>query len=100
MYVHKDSNHPPAVIKNLPTSINRRLSSISANETVFDESVKIHQEALEKSGYTQKLKFEQPVINPNRRKNLQLFQEQTVPTRPEVSDERTCVQCYRHPSSL
>ena len=36
-----------AIIKNLPTSINRRLGSISAN----NESVRIHQEALEKSGY-------------------------------------------------
>ena len=54
LYVHKDSNHPPAVIKNLPKPINRRLSSISANETVFNESVKPHQEALEKSGYNHK----------------------------------------------
>ena len=35
-----------AIIKNLPTSINRRLGSISAN----NESVRINQEALEKSG--------------------------------------------------
>ena len=54
----KDSNHPPAIIRNLPISINRRLSSISSNESVFNESVKLHQEALEKSGYKHKLKFE------------------------------------------
>ena len=40
-----------AIIKNLPTSINKRLGSISAN----NESVRIHQEALEKSGYNTNL---------------------------------------------
>ena len=67
LYIHKDSNHPPAIIKNLPKSINRRLSMISANETVFDESVKAHQEALEKSGYDHKLTFDPAVHSPSRK---------------------------------
>ena len=58
LYVHKHSNHPPTIINNIPKSINRRLSSISSNEEVFNQSVKVHQEALEKSGYDFKLKFE------------------------------------------
>ena len=77
LYVHKHSNHPPSVINNIPKSINRRLSSISSNEEVFNQSVKIHQEALEKSGYDHKLKFE-PVIfeekkNKNRSRNITYF---------------------------
>ena len=51
LYIHRNSDHPPNIIKNLPKSINRRLSTISANEEVFDASVKLHQEALEKSGF-------------------------------------------------
>ena len=58
LYVHKDINHPPAVTNNLPKSVNKRLSSISANEELFNESVKIHQETLlKRSGYDHKLKF-------------------------------------------
>ena len=63
LYIHKDSDHPPNIIKNLPKSINRRLSNISSNEEVFNASVKVHQEALEKSGFTHKLKFEPEKIS-------------------------------------
>ena len=62
LYIHKDSDHPPNIIKNLPKSINRRLSNISANEEVFNASVKVHQEALEKSGFKLKIKFEPGII--------------------------------------
>ena len=36
-YVNKDSNHPPLIVNNIPTSINRRLSSISSNKDCFEE---------------------------------------------------------------
>ena len=39
LYVHKKSNQPPAITKNLPESVNRRLSSISANEGVFRDAI-------------------------------------------------------------
>ena len=38
LYVHSKSNHPPNILKNIPESINRRLSSISCNATVFHNS--------------------------------------------------------------
>ena len=60
LYVHKDSNHPPNIIKNIPESINKRLSTISSNETIFNEATPPYQEALEKSGYHYKLKFKPP----------------------------------------
>ena len=34
-YVHSQSNHPPGTIKNIPVSINKRLSNISANKEIF-----------------------------------------------------------------
>jgi hypothetical protein len=52
IYVHSQSNHPPAIVKNLPESINRRLSSITANETLFKTSVLPYQTALSNSGYS------------------------------------------------
>ena len=76
MYVNKNSNHPPAVIRNIPKSINRRLSSLSSNEEVFEKSVKLHQEALEKSGYSHKLKFDKEIHqkkSKNRSRNITYF---------------------------
>ena len=58
VYVNTKSNHPPLVLKNIPMGINRRLSMISANKEVFDNSVAPYQEALNKSGYSHKLEFE------------------------------------------
>lgn len=51
LYVHRHSNHPPSVIKQLPMSINRRLNSISSNKEEFDREKEEYQKALSKSGY-------------------------------------------------
>ena len=63
LYVHSKSNHPPNILKNIPLSVNKRLSNISANETVFEEAAQPYQEALDWGGYTHKLKFENPNTN-------------------------------------
>ena len=60
LYVHKDSNHPPSIVKNIPESINRRLSTISSNKPSFDESAPEYQTALKNSGYDYKLNFNPP----------------------------------------
>ena len=36
LYVNTSSNHPPQIIKMLPSSINERLSKNSSNETIFN----------------------------------------------------------------
>ena len=59
-YIHKNSNHPPNTIKQLPKMVNTRLSSISSNQVVFKEAVPMYQAALDKSGYSCTLKFEKP----------------------------------------
>ena len=56
-YIHKESNHPPSITKQLPISIEARLSKISSIKKVFNESVSIYQEALDKSVHNHKLKF-------------------------------------------
>jgi hypothetical protein len=63
LYVHKDSNHPSSIINNIPDSINRRLSTISSNNTAFDESTPAYQSALKNSGYKYKLNFKPPEPN-------------------------------------
>ena len=57
VYVHKLSNHPPGILDNIPKSVNKRLSTISANEDVFKRAIPPYQEALKKSGHDFKLTF-------------------------------------------
>ena len=57
LYVHKQSNHPPFIIQNIPKSVNTRLSSISSNEKVFKEERGPYQLVLQESGYTHELKY-------------------------------------------
>ena len=57
-YRHKESNHPPSIIKQVPFSIKSRLSSLSSSQKIFNESTPIYQEALKISGYDYKLKYQ------------------------------------------
>ena len=57
-YVHNQLNHPPGIIKNIPKSINKRLSKISANKEVFDEESKVYQDELDSKGYNFKLEYD------------------------------------------
>ena len=68
IYVHKQSNHPPSVIKKIPQNVNHRLSSISSNEKVFKNAVPQFQEAINKSGYDYTLKFDPTASEPKTKK--------------------------------
>ena len=58
LYVNKQSNHPPGVLKNIAEGVNRRLTDISSNEELFEKAAPIYQKALNEAGYTYKLKFD------------------------------------------
>lgn len=45
LYDHKESNHPPSILKNIPKSINKRLSEISSDKESFDSAKGVYQEA-------------------------------------------------------
>ncbi len=68
-YVHKESNHPPNILKKLPSMIERRISDLSATKEIFDESKGYYEDALIKSGYETNLQFVPPPENQGRRKN-------------------------------
>ena len=36
-YVHADSNHPPSIIKQIPSIIESRLRMLSSNKSMFDK---------------------------------------------------------------
>ena len=59
LYVYSQSNHPPLVLKNIPLNINKRLSSISSNQDVLNETIAPYQKALDESGYNNKLVYNQ-----------------------------------------
>ena len=58
LYVHQLSNHPQTILKNIPAAVNKRLSSLSSNETMFESVAPIFREALKNAGYTYTLKFD------------------------------------------
>ena len=68
-YVHRHSNHPPAITKNIPIAVNKRLTAISANEEIFNNAAPPYQEALRKSGYDHRLTYEQSNEQTRRRRN-------------------------------
>ena len=55
-YVHNLSNHPQAVLKNIPRGVNDRLSRLSSSEEVFTAAAPLYQEAVDKRYYDFKLK--------------------------------------------
>ena len=71
-YVHAESNHPPAIKKNIPKMINDRLSTLSSSEEAFKSAYKPYQEALKESGYKYEMKYEEKNIdemNKKKRRN-------------------------------
>ena len=50
-YVNVKSNHPPNVLRDIPKSVNKRLSANSSTQKEFDEAKEPYQKALNESGY-------------------------------------------------
>ena len=79
MYVHSNSNHPPSIIKNLPSAISRRLTDISSNNDIFDQAAPLYNDALRNSGHTEPVEYlenrktSQRRKRKNRRRNIIWF---------------------------
>ena len=56
-YIHKQSNHPPNILKELPKSINKRISDISCDENVFNNAKLTYKKALNNSGFTETFSY-------------------------------------------
>ena len=55
--IHRDSFHPPCIIKQLPLSIESRLSKLLSDGNVFMQTASLYQETLKRSGYNHKLSY-------------------------------------------
>ena len=64
LYINRDSNHPPAVLKEIPNMVNQRLCSLSCNEDVFNRAKPPYEKALTDSGFSSDLNYkeEQPQV--------------------------------------
>ena len=58
-YVKKGSNHPPQVLRNLPSGVNKRLISRSANKECFNTEKQPYQEAIYNAGFNFDLHWEE-----------------------------------------
>ena len=45
-YIHAQSDHPPTITRQLPLSIEKRLSALSSSEAIFNDANGYYQEAL------------------------------------------------------
>ena len=68
-YIHKQSNHAPSIIKNIPKSINKRLSTNSKTAQIFNEACPPYTEALKKNGYNTNLQYDKTCTHKNNEKN-------------------------------
>ena len=73
LYKKKQSNHPPAIVKEIPQMVNKRLSKISSDRKVLDESTHIYKEAMKKSGYKHEFKFQKELTSKKKKKNRDLI---------------------------
>ena len=78
IYVNTESNHPPSIIKQLPKSVELRLSQLLANKEIFKNSVTPCNETLTKAGYKHNMRYQQDkrqntTANKNRKINIIWF---------------------------
>ena len=57
IYINKNSNYPPNILKQLPKSTAKRVSETSSSEEIFNKSIKIYSKTLKESGFKDKLRY-------------------------------------------
>ena len=57
VYINKDTNNPPNILKDLPKAINKQITDISCNQDIFDGGKSTYEQALSKSGFNEKSKY-------------------------------------------
>ena len=85
VYINAASNHPPSILKHIPRMVERRLQSISCNETVFNNAKTLYEDALRRSGFEPSLNYDNGgrTQRKKRRRNITWFNppfSQTIET--------------------
>ena len=74
-YIHSESDHPPNILKQLPISVEKRISDLSSSEEIFNQAKQYYQNALINSGHDHVLQYK-PVTETrrrNRKRNITWF---------------------------
>ena len=69
LYVNRNSNHPQSVLKEIPHAVNKRLQNISSSSKEFNEAKSAYERALNQSGYTYKLEYDNSTTTEKNSKN-------------------------------
>ena len=59
IYIHKHSNHPQNIFRDLPKSISKKVTDTSSNEETFNNHIPIYREALKSSAFNNYLSYRQ-----------------------------------------
>ena len=58
-YIHIHSDHPTSITKQLPRSIEKRLSQLSSSKDIFYETTPYYKQCLASCEYNEKLTYQQ-----------------------------------------
>ena len=88
MYINKNSNHPPTVLRQLAKSVSKRIriSETSSNEQVFKESIPIYKEALKKSGFQEKLEYVREEVDKHGKEEKKMRKQKIIWFNPPYSN--------------
>ena len=57
LYINAKSNYPPSIIRQLPTLISSRISTLSCNEDEFNKITRLYNDALKSTGYHENIRY-------------------------------------------
>ena len=63
VYINTQSNHPPNIIKLIPSTISERIRQISSNKEAFDRAAPFYNNTLHTSGFKSNISYKQPQTN-------------------------------------
>ena len=78
LYINSRSNHPPSIIRQVPKSINQRISSLASDQQSFDACKPVYKSALKKS--TMMLNWNTPPAAPQQPQPLHARNENAEET--------------------
>ena len=85
IYIDKNSNQPPNILKQLPKSIAKRISGTLSSEEIFNKSIKIYSKALKESGFTDEIKYSPNEVQELRKKNRRKRKRKIILLNPPYS---------------
>jgi hypothetical protein len=92
LFIDSRSNHPPAITKQLPTSVNMRISQLSSNQEAFSKTAPLYEAALRRSNYQADLKYSPN--NSNKTRTRSLCESQNLVRKPRQTKFHRAIQIH------